>query len=269
MMPTAEEPSEAEISGVTSFDKFTERARKVLALAQREAWRAQSLDIRTEHLLFGLVAEGEGIAAQALSALGLDRVQLQMFSVTWSQGGQRQAPRGHSAETGPAVLSEESKAVIEHGIAQARRMKHAYVGTEHLLLGLLDVPECAASRLLETRGYAPEAIRAQVKHVLAQPTPASPLASTATGTKSNVVTCRLDDSTLEAVDMLVEVGIRSSRSDAVAWLITTGIDAHGDLFERIRATAGTIRQLRAEASNIAGGNAPRHSGSAPVNRGDS
>src|SRR5205823_1025057 len=69
--------------------------------------------------------------------------------------------------------------------------------------------------------------------------------------KANVITCRVDNRDLDAIDALVEAGIRSTRSDAASWLITAGIDAHRELFERVYATVAEIRNLRAEAQAIA------------------
>src|SRR5260370_397735 len=87
------------------------------------------------------------------------------------------------------------------------------------LPGVLEEPDCAASHFLVLRGFLIEPIRAQVDELMVQPP--RPAAATG-GAKSNVVTCRLDDATLDAVDSLVEAGIRSSRSDAVALLIGAG-----------------------------------------------
>jgi hypothetical protein len=77
------------------------------------------------------------------------------------------------------------------------------------------------------------------------------LSPPAAGLKNNVVTCRLDDRSLDALDALVEAGVRATRSDAAAWLIAAGIDTHQALFDRLAATIQTIRQLRQEAQAIA------------------
>jgi ATP-dependent Clp protease ATP-binding subunit ClpA len=231
------------------FGRFTEDARDVLAAAQRAAQRFRSADIRSEHLLFALVS-AQGIAARALASLGVDRTQF-LFeqALQWSEGGVTR-PKGEAPQ-----LTAETKAIIERAVAEARTHKQREIGPEHLLLGVLDEPDCAASQFLVSRGFLIERIRAQVDELMVQPP--QPAASTG-GAKSNVVTCRLDDATLDAVDSLVEAGIRSSRSDAVAWLIGAGIEAHRALFERVQATVTAIRELRAEAAHIAQSQATSH-----------
>src|SRR6185437_15996444 len=84
----------------------------------------------------------------------------------------------------------------------------------------------------------------------AESEPAVP-AAPSPGPKNNVVTCRLDDAAVDALDALVEAGIRSTRSDAAAWLISAGIEAHRELFDRVNATVSEIRKLRLEARDIA------------------
>jgi hypothetical protein len=246
---TPEESAEHLMPAPGLFDRLAESARAALTLARREAEQAHSGDIRSEHLLLGLAREGRGIAARALTASGLDLIQLRLESATRRQPATPPSPR-----PGRQGLTDESKSIIQHAVAEARASRHRHIDTEHLLLGILDEPECAASQFLLARGLSADAIRAQVDLLLGQPKTAAPAAS---GAKSNVVTCRLDDVTLEAVDSLVEAGIRSSRSDAVTWLVAAGIEGHRPLFDRIRATVTAIRQLRAEASDIAGGGPPK------------
>src|SRR5256886_9687554 len=114
------------------FDKFTERARKVLNLAQEEARRFQHDYIGTEHLLLGLVREGEGVAVQVLINLGVDLNQVcnKVESII-----------GHGKRIilGEIGLTPRARKVIALAIDEARRSDHHYVGTEHLLLGLLQV----------------------------------------------------------------------------------------------------------------------------------
>ncbi|HEX9412640.1 MAG TPA: Clp protease N-terminal domain-containing protein [Ktedonobacterales bacterium] len=237
------------------FARFTEEARGVLAAAQRAAQRFRSADIRSEHLLFALVSAQQTIAARALASLGLDRAQflfeqaLQWNQPWWSEGGTTR-PKGKAPQ-----LTAETKAIIERAVAEVRTRQQCEIGPEHLLLGVLDEPDCAASQFLVLRGFLIERIRAQVDELMVQPP--RPAAATG-GAKSNVVTCRLDDATLDAVDSLVEAGIRSSRSDAVAWLIGAGIEAHRALFEGVQATVTAIRELRAEAAHIARSPAASH-----------
>jgi hypothetical protein len=128
-------------------------------------------------------------------------------------------------------------------------------------LGLRREGEGIAAGVLERRGLRLEQVRAAVLAELARLTPeearvhelwesraqSGPLS----GPKNNVITCRLDDRAVEALDALVEAGIRSTRSDAAAWLIDAGVEAHRPLFDRVEATIAEIRRLRAEAQQIA------------------
>ena len=228
------------------FDKFTNRARIVMTLAQDEAQRLGHNYMGTEHLLLGLVREGEGVAAIALKQLGmsLEDARAAVLHII-----------GHSDRivAGEVGLTPRAKKVIELAVDEARRMGHHYIGTEHLLLGLVREGEGIACGVLESLGVNLERARIAVIQTLASrgataeelPTPSS------AGPKSNVITCRLDDATLNALDILVEAGVRSTRSDAAAWLIGAGIEAHRPLIARVTATVEEIRRLRNEARAIA------------------
>ncbi len=111
------------------FDKFTERARRVLSLAQEEAQRFQHNYIGTEHLLLGLVREGEGVAAQVLRNLGVELNKVRS-AIEFIVG------RGDRIVLGESGLTQRAKKVIELAVDEARRLNHHYIGTEHLLLGL-------------------------------------------------------------------------------------------------------------------------------------
>ncbi len=148
-------------SGGDRFDKFTERARKVLTLAQEEATRFNHNYIGTEHLLLGLVREGEGVAAKVLGNLGveLDRVR---GAVEFIIG------RGDRMIVGEIGLTPRAKKVIELAVDEARRLGHHYIGTEHLLLGLVREGEGIAAGVLESLGVNLEKVRSQTIQVLSQ-----------------------------------------------------------------------------------------------------
>src|ERR1700752_3947689 len=143
------------------FDKFTERARKVLSLAQEEAQRYQHNYIGTEHLLLGLVREGEGVAAKVLSNLGVELNKVRS-AVEFIIG------RGDRIVTGDIGLTPRAKKVIELAVDEARRLNHHYIGTEHLLLGLVREGEGIAAGVLEALGVSPEKVRSPVIYVLNQ-----------------------------------------------------------------------------------------------------
>jgi ATP-dependent Clp protease ATP-binding subunit ClpC len=136
------------------FDKFTERARRVLSLAQEEAQRFQHNYIGTEHLLLGLVREGDGVAAKVLHDLGVD-LQKVRSSVEDIIG------RGDRIVQGEIGLTPRAKKLIELAVDEARRMNHHYIGTEHLLLGLIREGEGIAAGVLESLGVTLEKARRQ------------------------------------------------------------------------------------------------------------
>jgi len=143
------------------FDKFTERARKVLQLAQEEAQRFNHNYIGTEHLLLGLVREGEGVAAKVLANLGVDLNKVRS-AVEFIIG------RGERTVTGDIGLTPRAKKVIELSVEEARRLNHNYIGTEHLLLGLVREGEGIAAGVLESLGVSLDKVRQQVNYVLNQ-----------------------------------------------------------------------------------------------------
>src|SRR5919202_965989 len=146
------------------FDKFTERARKVLQLAQEEAQRFNHNYIGTEHLLLGLVREGEGVAAKVLANLGVELNKVRS-AVEFIIG------RGDRAVTGDIGLTPRAKKVIELSVDEARRLGHHYIGTEHLLLGLVREGEGVAAGVLESLGVKLERVRTQTVKVLSQGRP--------------------------------------------------------------------------------------------------
>ncbi|KJR71128.1 ATP-dependent protease ATP-binding subunit ClpC [Bacillus velezensis] len=162
------------------FGRFTERAQKVLALAQEEALRLGHNNIGTEHILLGLVREGEGIAAKALQALGLgsDKIQKEVESLIGR--GQEMSQTIH--------YTPRAKKVIELSMDEARKLGHSYVGTEHILLGLIREGEGVAARVLNNLGVSLNKARQQVLQLLGN----NETGSSASGTNSNANTPTLD-----------------------------------------------------------------------------
>ncbi len=143
------------------FNKFTERARKVLTLAQEEAQRFQHNYIGTEHLLLGLVREGEGVAAKVLTNLGVQLSDVRR-AVEFIIG------RGDRIVEGEIGLTPRAKKVIELAVDEAKLMKHQYIGTEHILLGLVREGGGIAAGVLESMGVKLEQVRAETLKVLGQ-----------------------------------------------------------------------------------------------------
>ncbi|SDJ09739.1 ATP-dependent Clp protease ATP-binding subunit [Natribacillus halophilus] len=143
------------------FGRFTERAQKVLALAQEEAVRLSHTNIGTEHILLGLLREGDGIAAKALQALNLgsDQVQQEVENLIGQEAnGQMKKQTPH--------YTPRAKKVIELSMDEARKLGHSYVGTEHILLGLIREGEGVAARVLNNLGVSLNKARQQVLQLL-------------------------------------------------------------------------------------------------------
>ncbi len=141
------------------FEKFTERARKVFSLAQEEAQRFNHNYIGTEHLLLGLVREGDGIAARVLATLGVHIPKVRT-------AGEFIIGRGDGLVVGDPGLTPRAKKVIELAMDEARRLNNHYIGTEHLLLGLVREGEGIAAGVLESLGVSLEKVRQQVMQVV-------------------------------------------------------------------------------------------------------
>src|SRR5918992_3069963 len=140
---------------------FTERVRKVLAMAREEAARLHHEYVGTEHILLGLIREGEGVAAAVLQNLQVDLDEIQ-------QKIEEQVKKGKATQTtGPDLpYTSRAKKVLELAMSEARELNHSYVGTEHLLLGLLREEKGIAAQVLTDAGVNLEAARAETLRLL-------------------------------------------------------------------------------------------------------
>ena len=141
------------------FERFTDRARRVVVLAQEEARTLNHNYIGTEHVLLGLVAEGEGVAARALESLdvSLEAVRVQVEEII----GQ-----GQSAPTGHIPFTPRAKKVLELSLREALQLGHNYIGTEHILLGLIREGEGVGAQVLLKLGADLNRVRQQVVQLL-------------------------------------------------------------------------------------------------------
>ena len=137
------------------FQRFTDRARRVVVTAQEEARMLNHTNVGTEHILLGLIHEGEGVAAKALESLGigLDAVRQQVEEII---GQGQHMPSGH------IPFTPRAKKVLELSLSEAVQLGHNYVGTEHLLLGLLREGDGVAAQVLVKRGASLNRARQQV-----------------------------------------------------------------------------------------------------------
>jgi len=143
------------------FEKFSERARRVLSLAQEEAQRFNHNYIGTEHILLGLVRETDGVAARVLSSLGVELSKVRS-AVEFIIG------RGERPSPGDIGLTPRAKKVIELAVDEARRLSHHYIGTEHLLIGIMREGEGVAAGVLESLGVSLDKVRAETTRILNQ-----------------------------------------------------------------------------------------------------
>ena len=165
------------------FEKFSERARRVLSLAQEEAIRFNHGYIGTEHILLGLVREMEGVAARVLANLSVDLNKVRS-AVEFIIG------RGERPVSGENIgLTPRAKKVIELAVDEARQMSHQYIGTEHLLIGLMREGEGVAAGVLESLGVSLDKIRAESQRILSQ---SSTAGSSSSSGRSSTRTPTLD-----------------------------------------------------------------------------
>jgi ATP-dependent Clp protease ATP-binding subunit ClpA len=233
----------------SSFARFTnnfsEQAQEALILSDEEAGLLNHNYIGTEHLLLGLLRQETGVAAQVLSDLGI-RLEIVRKAVEHIIG--RGAALPPDTVRG---LTPRAQVVVALAISEGWRSRNHLIDTEHLLLGLIREGEGIAAGVIVSLGATLEQVRMKVLQAIAnrnkQETGLEPLRDTVS--KSNVVTCRIYPQDMDAIDALVEVGIRSTRSDAASWLIHTGIEANQAVLESVYATVAEIRQLRSKAQD--------------------
>jgi ATP-dependent Clp protease ATP-binding subunit ClpC len=151
------------------YERFTDRARKVIQLANQEAQRFRHEYIGTEHMLLGLIKEGSGVAANVLKNLDIDlrKVRLEVEKIVQTGPGVDQIPLDRLPHT------PRAKKVIEYAVEEARRLNHNYVGTEHLLLGLLREEEGVAAQVLMNLGLKLDDVREEVLNLLGHNMPQS------------------------------------------------------------------------------------------------
>ena len=180
------------------FEKFSERARRVLSLAQEEAQRFNHNYIGTEHILLGLVRETEGVAARVLSSLSVDLSKVRS-AVEFIIG------RGEKPAQGEIGLTPRAKKVVELAVDEARRMNHTYIGTEHLLIGLLREGEGVAAGVLESLGVTLDKVRAETHRILSH--------TSGTGAQGSRATSKTP--TLDQLGIDLTVAAKSDKLDPV------------------------------------------------------
>jgi ATP-dependent Clp protease ATP-binding subunit ClpA len=224
--------AEMEIAGTRA--PYSARLRTSILLAREEAHRYNHNYVGTEHLLLGLLRVEDGVAAKLLSLFGVN-LNRARGAMEYMIG------RGDRSIT-PVDPGFAPRVVRAMALANEERhsLGHADLGTEHLLLGILRVEDAIATRILTSFEVTFEGVSRALNRFMVDgaDAPAPP--------RSQVITCRVSDRDLDAIDALVEAGIRAGRSDAAAWLISAGIDRNPELFQRVYATSTEILRLRGE-----------------------
>ena len=249
-------------------------ARGALKRARDESDRAGLRYIGTEHLLLGLLGQPRGIGGRVLRSFGLELDSVRAAFEQWRGASQEHSVATVEPESSDGVrLSAEAKAAIGHAVARARKTTGAAIATEHLLEGILDLDSGVAIELLRGRGVDLAALRARTVQLVSlggrmsrrggrDPSSTTPVnlvgrpdweIPPGTAVRNNVVMCRLDDAQIEAIDILIEAGVRANRGDAAAWLIRAGLESKGSVVDAVRDKVAEIRRLREDARTLAEG----------------
>ncbi len=166
------------------FERYTDRARKVVQLARQEADRFNAFEVGTDHVLLALVKEGSGVAAHVLKDLGLDLRRIRLAAEIITPTG----PTPETVRVEKLPFSTGFKMMHESAHEEMARLKHGYIGTEHLLLGLLSNHVCAACQILTSLGVQRDAVRDGVVHLLGCP-PDGPVSPLPTKPQVSLATC--------------------------------------------------------------------------------
>ena len=210
------------------FERFTDRARRVVVLAQEEARLLNHNYIGTEHILLGLLDEGEGVAAKALESLGisLEAVRTQVVEVI----GQ-----GQSAPTGHIPFTPRAKKVLELSLREALQLGHNYIGTEHILLGLIREGQGVAAQVLVKLGADQARVRQQVIGLL------SGSAGGEAGARARLVRMTVPDDLRELEEQLAQV-----RRQKQAAIDAEDFDRAGALRDQERQLLGRLAERERE-----------------------
>jgi len=180
------------------LDRFTERARRVLSLAQEAAEALNHRYIGTEHILLGLIEEGEGTAARVLAEMGVSAEKVR-GAIEFIVG------RSERASSKEHELTAQAKKALEYAVDEARRLSHSYIGTEHLLLGLLRGRDNVATSILDSVGASPDLVRNRILQAL-QEVPTTVAAATTKQSKTPYI---------DALGLDLTAAARAGRLDPV------------------------------------------------------
>lgn len=251
--------------------RITAATKRVLQGAEEEARRLQHGYIGTEHLLLGLLRVEDEVTAQLLTGLEVELGEVRS-AVELVIG------RGDQPAAGTMHATPRAKKVLVLAGEEARRFGQEAVDTPHVLLGLVREGQGVAAGVLESLGATLNALREAVAALPAdvegeqgreeqegggessdsswweqagiRTRVEQSLRSFFSGPRDNVLSIRVDDGDVAAIDALVETGVLKTRSEAAAWLIRSGIEANRGLFEQVQAKTAEIRRLREETQEL-------------------
>jgi ATP-dependent Clp protease ATP-binding subunit ClpA len=240
-------------------------ARGALQRATDESTRAGLAYIGTEQLLLGLLGQPRSVARRALRSFGLELDSTRAgFDERRSLSQEDARARAEPAGTGGPRLTPEAKEALERAVHRARTSSTASIATEDLLRSVLELQQGAAVEFLRGRGVDVTALRARTGQLASVPlrgrataravqlhTVERPDWEAPGTTRNNVVMCRLDDAQIEAIDLLIDAGVRANRGDAAAWLIKAGLESKAPVVDAVREKVAEIRRLRAHARTLA------------------
>ena len=247
--------------------KLTTATRRALQGAEEEARRLHHGYIGTEHLLLGLLHVEDAVTAQLLTGLEVElgKVRSAVEAIIG---------RGDQPAAGTMHATPRAKKVLVLAGEEAQRFDREVVDTPHLLLGLVREGQGVAAGVLESLGAKLDALREAVAALPAdvegeqgreeqevggsawweqssvRTRVEQSLRKLLSGPRDNVLSIRVDDGDVAAIDALVEAGVLKTRSETAAWLIKSGIEANRDLFEQVQAKTAEIRRLREETQEL-------------------
>jgi Clp amino terminal domain, pathogenicity island component len=231
------------------FERFTDRARRVVVHAQEEARRLNHNYIGTEHILLGLLREGEGIAAKALESLGisLDAVRQQVEEII---GQGQQAPSGH------IPFTPRAKKVLELALRESLQLGHNYIGTEHILLGLIREGDGVAAQVLVRLGADLNRVRQQTIQLLHGHSAEEPVSARSAEQELRLlpaVKAHLEafEQRLTAIEQRVGTGPDSSDLDEQIEIVRTEKEAAVDAHDYAQAASLRNREKELLASKAA------------------
>jgi hypothetical protein len=224
------------------FQRFTDRARRVIVLAQDEARLLNHNYIGTEHILLGLVHEGEGVAAKALESLGISLAVVQQ-QVEEIIGQGQEEPSGH------IPFTPRAKKVLELSLREAQQLGHNYIGTEHILLGLIREGDGVAAQVLVQHGADLNRVRQQVTHLLFGHQAEEAVAARSAERELRLLPgvqarMREVEQRLAAIEQRVGTGPDTSDLDEQIEVVRTGIEAAVEALEH--ALAASLRDRQRE-----------------------